>query len=311
MEDFIINLNFIKGEPRQFYEETEMYHPSSKGMYWCMMATKFHRIFNRQDMEEFLFRLAIVLDAMNLTENWLTNCNLMTYNVDGKSYTFTINDIINHFGIEVINSVDNAARRECFMENFGNNLKEASILGFINGFSVIPFIKKGEHEFKLALSEYTPVLTESLLGKADFFVKDALKFFPVNVFTDRHENMAAKEAEIQERKEAIKKLPVFDIKKIPSDTIRQCLMIMFAEDFVVKILNDADEFNKTGKPYIYLAWLWANDLMFSFGPDFDPVEGIYFNYEDYELEDGGFNLSITIEDYNIEDTVTLLKGVGI
>jgi hypothetical protein len=39
------------------------------------------------------------------------------------------------------------------------------------------------------------------------------------------------------------------------------------------------------------------------------TEGITLNYKDYELEGGGFNLGETIEMYNLEEMVPILKGL--
>ncbi len=94
-------------------------HHSSYGMFWCMSATSFYRIFSKEDMREFLFRLAITLHSINLLDNWLINDRLFNYSFKGQHYLMTIQNIINHFGFEAYDTYDNFSNREHFLANVG------------------------------------------------------------------------------------------------------------------------------------------------------------------------------------------------
>jgi hypothetical protein len=84
---------------------------------------------------------------------------------------------------------------------------------------------------------------------------------------------------------------------------------MYKDEYIKHLLNNPDEFEKKGKPLIYLAWLIANDFLILDGLSTHEKEGITLNYMDYELEGGGFNLGETIEMYNLEEIGLLLKGL--
>jgi len=115
--------------------------------------------------------------------------------------------------------------------------------------------------------------------------------------------------EMIERNKKSKSLPVFDIEKIPAEIIKQCIEIMYAPESAKGILAEPEDIDTFGKPMIYLGWLYANNFMVSDGVMPVPIEGFSFDFDDYELEDGGINLQETIESYNLEETVPLLKGL--
>jgi len=121
--------------------------------------------------------------------------------------------------------------------------------------------------------------------------------------------IAEKEIELALRRDKIKNLPIFDIKKIPDNIIRQCVNMMFSPEDAEYYLNTPEDFEYIVQPLIYLAWLWANDFMVTDRITAYEKEGFPINYDDYEREEGGFNLLYTIQDYGMERMVPLLKGL--
>ena len=61
---------------------------------------------------------------------------------------------------------------------------------------------------------------------------------------------------------------------------------------------------------LYLAWLFAHELIWGDVYEFNMHEGIEINEQDYAEEDETFNIFQTIDDYNMEECVPLLKGIG-
>lgn len=311
MEKMLIEYGFMQTHARQYYDQTGDHHPSTKAMSWCMFATGCHRIFTKEDLKEFLFRLAIVLEKMGITENWLHDQLLFPYKDMNCHYSFTIEDIANHFGIQACDSTENLNEQSNFLQNIKKHITNAIFLSHLQKLYVIPVQKKKPRHYAISAEGYVPEITDELLRKATFFSDDAMRFIPDGIFESRNEDMQIKEAEIAGRIEAIRKLPVFDIGKIPTDVIHQCLRIMFFEKDVLEMIENEKEFNIRAKPMIYLAWLYANDMINVYPLDAWPVEGVYLNEDDYTLEEGGFNFLTTIEDYNMKEMVPLLKGVGV
>ena len=90
MLDLILNFRFTKGLPLYHFQDKNEPLPSSFAMAWCMLATSVSRIFTKEDMREFLFRLAITLHSLDLVENWLMKDGLMSYSVKGKQYVLQV-----------------------------------------------------------------------------------------------------------------------------------------------------------------------------------------------------------------------------
>jgi len=306
LSDIGINLTYTKGMPVEYFRYHGHAPATSYAMLWCMLATGFSRIFTREDMKEFLFRLTFALNSMNLVETWLMKDHLMDFKVKGRNYVLNLDDIVMHLGIEVIDSIENHSAREKYLSGISGGIATAMFMGGLEDFSVLePVIEDNIIQMKQA-KELIPEVTPKLLAKAEFFVSDLMKFIPEETFTDRNPLIAEKEHEIELRRARIRDLPVFDIGKIPRKIIRDWGHEIFKPEDAAKLLQDKTEFDKHVKPYVYLAWLMANDLLIMNGPFTCAKEGVALNYEDYELPDGGFRLDMTIEEYALEDLATTI-----
>jgi len=307
LSDIGINLTYTKGMPVEYFRYHGHAPATSYTMLWCMLATGFSRIFTKEDMKEFLFRLTFALNSMNLVETWLMKDHLMDFKVKGKTYVLNLDDIVMHLGIEVIDSIENHSAREKYLSGISGGIATAMLLGGLEDFSILePVIEDNIIQMKQA-KELIPEVTPELLAKAEFFVSDLMKFIPEEAFTDRNPLIAEKEQEIEHRRDRIRNLPVFDIRKIPRRIIRDWVHEIFKPEDATKLLQDKKEFDKHVKPYVYLSWLMAKDLIIMNGPFTCAKEGVALNYEDYELTDGGFRLDMTIEEYALEDLATTIE----
>ncbi len=88
-------------------------------------------------MRKFLFRLPIALNSLGLVETWLMKDRLMNYRVEGKEYTLTLEDVIMHFGLEVIDSYDNMTIRKEYLNSVGEAIFLSMLVGSLADFSVI------------------------------------------------------------------------------------------------------------------------------------------------------------------------------
>jgi hypothetical protein len=302
-----IRLTYTKGMPVDYFKYHGHPPESSYAILWCMLATGFNRIFTRDDMKEFLFRLAITLNSLNLVETWLMKDHLMDYRAKGKNYVLKLEDIAMHFGIEIIDSIENHSTRERYLADVSAGIKTTMFISSFSDFSVLEPVRKGnEISFRNA-GKLAPEVTPELIAKAEFFAGDLMKFIPEEIFKDRNPLMAEKEKEIESSRERIRNLPVFDIKKIPRKIIREWIESTFKPEYAAKYLKDKQEFERHVKPLIYLAWLMAQDLLIMNGPFTCEKEGVDLNYEDYELPDGGFRLDMTIEEYELEDLANTIR----
>ena len=290
--------------------ETSVLPPSTKAMHWCMMATRINRIFSEEDLNEFLFRLPIALHSLNLLDNWITYDHLMNYKTSDTILTFSTRDIISHFGIEVSDSVNNFISRDTFLSEFESHLTKIMLIGLFSGVEVLPF--KTDLLSETIIIEKPSIahlIDEKMIKDAEFFAVDVLSMAPKDLY-DNQDRFKDKLLEIERRKAIIANRPKFNLKAIPADIRDQCMEMMFDTEWVADSrLNAPDDYEDLANKYIYLAWLFANDLMISDGVMADPVEGVDLDPMNYEFEDGGFNLLQTYDDNNFEAVKPLLKGL--
>lgn len=314
MQPVGFRISYINDYPQELTEKDE-YLPATYAMHWCMTATYMNRLFTKQDMHEFLFRLAITLDTLKVMENWFAYEKILNFSLNGKQYSLSANDIIFHYGLEVTDSIRNGADREFYMENISKGIFNAMFIGALSDYHVIAPAQTGEHTAEISGSRHTPVITDQLLKNAEFFAADILKLAQKDHFNRSNGAKTDKLNEIEERKKAIADLPEFDITEIPDETIHECLELMLHPDHFTYLTEKAekDEYEEEVFDYIYFAWLWANDLMVSDGETACEVEGVILDHDRYELHDedgGGINLLQTYYNHNVEEVIPLLKGMG-
>ncbi|MFW5759171.1 MAG: hypothetical protein ACOCYO_10860 [Bacteroidota bacterium] len=306
-----MNFEYVKSEAKNHYLKHKTPLPSSYAILWCMTAMGVYRIFNRDEMREFLFRLAITFHSTNLVETWFLKDHLMEYSVGDGKYTLKTEDIIKHFGFECINSYDNISDRNHFFSTLSNGIFGAAFISSLEGFSVLGVRKDEEGKLVVTGEELAPAeITEKMITNAEFFADDLMKLIPDEIFQNKSDEMLQKEIELKKRKEKIDNLPAFDINKVPQDIILKCAKAMYIEEYAVQAVNDTELYEKDIVPFIYLGWLYHNGLMERRSDGWlEPVEGVPFDFNDYELEDGGWNLDVTLSDHEIEDMKPYLEGL--
>ena len=311
MDNTADGLKYVKGVPHEYFNCHGEGLPATYAMLWSLIATGVSRLFTREDMKEFLFRLPLALNSVDLVETWLIKDRLMPYKHREREYVLKLEDVIMHFGLEASDHYKNFSDREEYLKEISSGINAAMIIGCFGDFSVTEPEKSENFWEMFRPLEPQPEPTPKLIAKAGFFANDLMRFIPDETFKDRKPEIINKEAELAARVERIKNLPEFDIQKVPTEIIRKCLEIMYKEDYVNYLSEKTEEFYRKAEPNIYLAWLIANDFMEMDGPSTHEKEGIELNYMDYVRKGGLFNLGETIEMYNLDEMDQLLKGLFI
>lgn len=294
-----VNVSCINNYAKENLMNGNSFRDSTHAMQWCMEATYMYRLFTREDMLEFLFRLGIVLDSLQIMENWFANNKLFNYKLNGQYYAFSAQDIIDHFGLESFDFAENGKSRKFFLDNISKGISSA----ILNSEGMEVFSSEG----------HVPEITAKLMLNADLFAREILKLAPAGYFSISNEDKIKKLKVLEERKNKIEALPEFDINTLSKDTIELCMQIMLTDEayeYNKSLGNDDSEYEAEKQRLIYLAWLWANDLMISDGEIAWEAEGVHINHDDYELHEEGINLLASYEVYNMAEVEDLLKGVG-
>ena len=251
MEHIISELRYVKGVPIEYFKKHNEGMPSTYAMIWCMMATGISRIFTKEDMKEFMFRLPLALHSIDLVETWLIKDRLMHYKHKENEYVLTLDDVMMHFGMEASDHYENFSDRETYLQEISLGINAAMIVGCFGNFSVIEPEKSKNFWEMFAPPKPVPEPGLELMAKAEFFANDLMRFIPVDIFKNRNPKMIEKEKELAARVERIKNLPEFDIKKVPPGIIRKCLEIMFKEEYVNYLPYKTEAFYKKGEPNRY------------------------------------------------------------
>lgn len=196
------NSKYIKGYPKKYLMQTGDMLPSGKAIAWLMIATGIHRIFNKNDMEEFLFRIAIILDYNKLMESWILNSQILEFKSKNATHTLCLEDIIIHFGYEEDeDAIENFMPRSLYFKQIASLVKGAMIIGSFEDCSIIEPMYDEEDFWKTTLIYNAPKITEELIENANLFAQDAIKHIPNKIFSNKDNVLKSKELEIKKRKE--------------------------------------------------------------------------------------------------------------
>jgi hypothetical protein len=288
--------------------------PSTYAVSWCMREAEIARIFTKEDLYEFFFRLPLVFDLSDLLENWLLGNSLVSYVYKGKQYELKPEDIIMHVGLESYDYYLNHTERRRYLERAAVGRNCATDVGYGGRF---PDLKMETDKLIFSHLIYSPEITPERLAKAEFFADSLLKLMHEDTFASKNLALLEKEKELKLRKERIWNLNRFDTNMIPKEIIRQCLLTAYTPEYAAQLLEDANEFRKRAFNMIYVAWVYANCFFLPDGACSPEKEVFTLDYIDFELEAGGFletgrcNLTYNIEFSKLDTMVPLLKGVQV
>ena len=311
-----MNLYYIKDYPININTGKPKIIPQTYAMEWAMRVTGINRLFSKDDIYELLLRLSIVLDSNGIIEDWFNNDKLLSFTISNAPYLLTIEDVFFHFGLEISNDIENKKTRKLFYKTIDSGFfVESMMISFGSPFKLIGYSYSSDHN-KEIVNILKNGIPKETINKAIAFADYLIKLAPENAF-EITEAMKEKLQELSDRKLRMETIPVFDVLNIPLNIRKQCYDIMFDIDLKESdfILSSDDKKNNEKReneivPFLHLAWLLANDMMVEEPPFIYPEEAVKnFDIDFFDFD--GINLQITIEDYNMEECMLLLKGVGV
>ena len=304
-----LSVRYTSGKPRRYFEDLKEPMPSTRAIAWCMARTEVARLFSKDDMREFLFRLPILFHLRGLVEDWLMEGTLFTYFFRGKEYTLSVDDLVMHAGLEAYDHYLNVTPRDRYLNRVKWSMNFPLTTGYAEAF---PQLRIDGTKLVVDHLVYGPELTPELIDKAAFFAADVMKIMPGKYFYHACSNLVRKKKELAKRKKMIEAIHDFDLREIPCDMLKACLEIISCSCDAEKILrspDDADSIDRQIRPAIFLAWTWANHFTSKDGLFLPGKEEFTRDYLDYEAEDGGYNLTYNIGISLPEKLIPVLKGL--
>ena len=200
----LLNYSFISNASKQQLNYSGQVLPSSQVLAWCMMATWVRRIFTREHLYEFLFRIAIVAHHLNLTENWLIKNRLMPYKISECYYFLYPEEVILHIGLEIVDNSKDLVSRESFLADIKTLFKNAIVMGKFMGFSLFVPDQNSKVSLGQTTKKYVPKITPELIAKAEFFANDFMRFVPETVLRNGARHCSTKKQSFGNGKRLLK-----------------------------------------------------------------------------------------------------------
>lgn len=308
-------LKYIYGLPAGSVQKQNLALPSTYALIWCMQKTEVARIFNRDDLHEFLFRLALVFHPDEVLTPKKIEDSLLSFSFNKEVHQLNTEDIMFHFGLEAYDHYINHTDRERYIWRAKGGIEFALKVGYNSYF---PELDLQEYKRPGGKIKYPPLVSNRILKKAGEFASRLMEIIPAEVFKLKNKAFKAKERELATRQQRINKLKRFDIYKIPSGILRKCLLEAYAEEHVNQLMASPEELRKEAGKMIYVGWAYANCFMKEDGTFSDEKKNFILDFMDFEVEGGGDyretgmrNLTYNCEFNRIDVIAPCLKGIDV
>lgn len=325
MIHFYINLDYTADPEGLMYDNSTEVSSATKFISFCMHATGVYRLFEKDTVEEFLYRLAIVLKKYAIIDNFFTNDMLVAFNNKKHHFEFHLKDVVAHLGIEIADSIDDMVEREQWQAKIAQYWRNACIVAVFTDSPIIDRKKTGKNKYQLAGNK-PEIVEDDYTNTALLLSKEAAKTIGERQFAELTERVAERKEYLSMQRSKILKVPaiVFDYKNIPIGIKKRFFESAYRP--VGKLKEMFDEFksdeNSDLAAIMFLAYLWINGHVTVFkatqGPfwvfaaEVNPC--IDFDYARYDglhsQEFGGISLWDTYHDFKLYKTARLLKEKG-
>lgn len=315
MKKQYFTLKYISGLPAEYFKSYGELPPSTCALLWCMQKTEVARIFTRDDLHEFFYRLPLVFYLKEPITPRKKADPVINYYFNGTFYPLSLDDINMHFGLEAYDHFINHTMRERYIIRLEGVIEFAMKVGYNSYFEQLEMVS---HIMQKGNTIYPPKITAEMLDRADRFAADMMKLVPGEVFSRKGKARCDKEKELTARQQRINNLKMFDINKIPADILRKCLLEAYTEENVNHLMDNPAELKRKTTKMLYVGWVYANCFMKQDGTLSDEKKSFILDFMDYEIEgEGGFhklgmsNLTYNVEFSNIEVIAPYLNGIEV
>lgn len=289
---------------------------------FCMHATGIWRLFDKESIQEFLYRLGAIFKTYGIIPRFFTNDSLVVFENNGTKTEFNLNDIIEHLGMEISDSKNNRIPRDAWLDKIGDYWRQACIGALFSGAPMLDKVIIDRNRYKIATNK--PKAPDEEYNKIiDLFVQEAMKTIGEEALKDLSErtqgqrdllNQCIKFSETKPPHEFKYAQIPLDIKKVFFKQVFGAPWSKYKKDFE-EVVNDEGGYLCA---LIHLAWLWINGYIvvhdvrkgdkISHYADVDvrmPFD--YDNYDGLNKLGFGINLYDTYMDYQLDRIAHLLK----
>lgn len=294
--------------------------PQTRTLSFCMFTCGIQKLFNRHDMYELVFRLAIAHKHLNVLDSFFGDDFLFDFKTEDSVYRISTEDLIAHLGLYLTAYPEKENAFEKWQQYIRNHWTSGLYIADLLNFSVPGLEKlterKDENVLSLKMAKLEEPPTEEIVRNARILAENFMKDIPEEPFEIFARQNEERLKEIDEYIAfANSPLPVTYSWENLSDEAKQGIRNHFAWLFDEPVdenatIEDIDEqFTLPISKLVYLAWIVANDY------DRDLPQGIFdprvkidiFDYQKFE-DEPGVNLQNVYERYELDELEPFLKS---
>lgn len=301
-------------------KDKEKITPQTGTLFFCMFTCGIYKLFNRHDLYELVFRLAITHKHLNVLESFFGDDYLFDFKTENNVYRITTEDLIAHLGLSTTEYPDNENSFENWQKYIRNSWNGAIYLAGMLKLSIpgleklVDGVREGAATIEMDQFEKPP--TEEILNNARLLAENFIKDIPdepFEIFTRQN----AKSLKEIEDKVAFAKSPLptnYSWESLTNEAkhgIRGHFARLFDEPIEENAtIEDMDQqFRQPLSKLVYLAWIVANDYVYYLASgEFDPrVKIDIFDYQIFESYEG-VNLQNVYDNFELEELEPFLKS---
>jgi len=301
-----LNFTYVAHPAAFAYNEERKPSDMTRVMTVLMITTGIHRLFTPDDFNEFFTRLAISFKHYGLTDSFFTNDMLFEYLLDNYPCMATVDDILPNIGVTFGDAVENTSFAD-WVEKFDKIQHSAIMISGMLGIGLFSKETEGNGPADAEINfniEYNPIkldITETDIRNANIVSQVILKEIPAGIFKTWKQKYPDAEETVRKELER-KRSMLFDYEKLTPEA-KQIIREHFS------FFWDAEDYDENLVIKLtHLAYLWANGFVYyDENMGFDVDDFFPIDPGDFELEDGGYNLEETKDNFDLDSLFPVLK----
>ena len=321
-ENYKLNYSFFLNREIAKHESTE-HSPISSAIRMLMLATGVYKLFDRTDYIEFVKRIFIICCRTASAESYFTDDNILKFTKNGELYEITSKTLEDYCGVCTFNRHVATIDFDSWFLDLDKHLFNATILSIYDNVDIFnahyrssntskldtdsKAVEFVEHLRKLNLKFEKLEIKSSVLENAflisEVIVKELKEDTFINWLNAFPNVLAEYNEEISRKADFTYSYDVLSDEE--KNEIKEHFDFFFSEDDFVRERKKIDILT-------HVAWLWTNKYIFFDEQGYPWVDGLQ-KFDDMdeslELPDGGFNLEMIVDHFNLEaiETSLLIK----
>jgi len=320
MNRFFVNMDYVPN-PKQTWDKSKEKGSKSLFLTFSMHATGIYRLFDRETVKEYFYRLTLMFRHYEIAPNFFTNDSFIEFNDRGVICKLCLNDVVEHLGIELSDSPSDMVPREQWSGKIETYWKNAMMIGVFTGIPVLDQRVVGLNRFVIGSNKPMPITAE-FEKTAELLAREAMKTIGDKAFEELAVRVAEREKELDKYRRSLEIKPkhIFNYQEIPMELKKKIYNEMYP-DFPVEKYDIMDEINDPDSTFaslIHLGWLWENGYVVVYEVTMgnkhaytaEVDERVDFSYERFDglnRMEFGINIYETYYQYGVDKIAHYLK----